>query len=194
MIHSCVFLFSDSCSWVPCLSWTVKLPAVLWKNHSGPANSLVFQHFCVYLNTFQQWLYDFEIHHFSPRTTEGLICNYYRRFKHSLMLQMEKSCIKSQGVNTFEQNEDVYFFLVLHKYHIFSFSTALQKLQKIVICFPEDKLSKIYPALQILKVFTPSSQKLVYIYLYKYVYIYIYISAVKWLIAINRIQNKFLYT
>ncbi len=34
MIHSCVFfvcLFSDFCSWVPCLSWTVKLSAVLQK-------------------------------------------------------------------------------------------------------------------------------------------------------------------
>ncbi len=60
------------------------------------------------------------------------------------MLQTEKSCIKSQGVNTFEQNEDVYIVLVLPEYHISSFSTALQKLQKIVICFPEDKLSKIY--------------------------------------------------
>ncbi len=47
MIHSCVFLFSDSCSWVP-LSWTVKLPAVLWKNPSVPTNYLVFQHFCAF--------------------------------------------------------------------------------------------------------------------------------------------------
>ncbi len=53
------------------------------------------------------------------------------------MLQKEKPCIKSQGVKTFEPNEDV---LVLPKYHI-SFSTALQKLQKIVTCFPEDKSS-----------------------------------------------------
>ncbi len=57
------------------------------------------------------------------------------------MLQKEKPCIKSQGVKTFEQNEDVYIFLVLPKYHIFSFSTALRKLQKIVTCFPEDNLS-----------------------------------------------------
>ncbi len=39
-----VFLFSGSCSWVPCLSWTVKLPAVHQKNPSGPTNSFVFQH------------------------------------------------------------------------------------------------------------------------------------------------------
>ncbi len=30
-----------------------------------------------------------------------------------------ETCIKSRGVNTFEQNEDVYIFLVLPKYHIF---------------------------------------------------------------------------
>ncbi len=49
---------------------------------------------------------------------------------------------KSRGVKTFEQNGDVYIFLVLPKYHFFfSFSTALQKLQNIVTCFPEDKLS-----------------------------------------------------
>ncbi len=49
-------------------------------------------------------------------------------------------------VKTFEQNEDMYIFLVLPKYHIFSFSTALQKL---ITCFPGDKLSKIYPNVQI---------------------------------------------
>ncbi len=54
------------------------------------------------------------------------------------MLQKEKPCTKSQGVNIFEHNEDVCIFLVLPKYHIFLFSTALQKLQKIVTCFPED--------------------------------------------------------
>ncbi len=52
------------------------------------------------------------------------------------MLQKERPCIKSQGVKTFEQNEDVYIFLVLPKYHIFfPFSTALQKL---LTCATED--------------------------------------------------------
>ncbi len=36
------------------------------------------------------------------------------------MLQKEKTCIKSRGgVKTFEQNDDVYIFLILPKYHIF---------------------------------------------------------------------------
>ncbi len=34
------------------------------------------------------------------------------------MLQKEKPCIKSHDMTTFEQNEDVYIFLVLPKYHI----------------------------------------------------------------------------
>ncbi len=138
-LSTAVCLFSDSCSRVPWLSWTVKLPAVLQTNPSAPTDSLVI--IFVNVNPFQQWLYDFEIHLFTPRTTEGLICNYYRRFKCSLMLQKEKPCIKSRGVKTFELNEDVYIFLVLSKYHIFKFSTALQKLQKIFTCFSEDKLS-----------------------------------------------------
>ncbi len=122
----------------------IQVPQILW-----------FSSIFVYLNPSQNWLYGFGIKLFTLRTTERLICNYYRRFKCSLMLQKEKPCIKSQGVKTFEQNEDVYIFLVLAKYHIFLFSTALQKLLKIVTCFPKDKLSYIYPDLQIQKVFTP---------------------------------------
>ncbi len=54
------------------------------------------------------------------------------------MLQKGKPRIKSQGVKTFEQNEDVYIFIVLPEYHISSFSSDIQNLQKIVTCFPED--------------------------------------------------------
>ncbi len=59
----------------------------------------------------------------------------------------------SRRKKTFLNRMKMCIFLVLHKYQIFSFSTALQKLQKIVTCFPEDKLSYIYPDLQIQKVF-----------------------------------------
>ncbi len=38
---------------------------------------------------------DFQIHFFTPKTTEGLVCDYYRRFKCPLMLQKEKPCIKT---------------------------------------------------------------------------------------------------
>ncbi len=81
-------------------------------NSSTVPQILWFSSIFVYLNPFQQWLYDSEIHLFTPRTNEGLICNYYWRFKHSLMLQKEKTRIKSQSVIAFEQNEDVYIFLV----------------------------------------------------------------------------------
>ncbi len=74
------------------------------------------------------------------------------------MLQKENPCIKSQGVKTFEQNTNVYIFLVLPKYHVFFlFSTAFQKLQKILTCFPEDKLSQIHLDLQIQKFSRPGS-------------------------------------
>ncbi len=63
----------------------LQLPLILW-----------FSSIFVYLNPFQQWLYDFEIHLFTLRTTEGLYYNYYRRFKRSLMLQKENPCIKHQ--------------------------------------------------------------------------------------------------
>ncbi len=59
-----VCVFSDSCSWVPCLSWTVKLSAVLQKNPSGLTNSLVFQHFCVFepFPTMTVWFWDPSFH------------------------------------------------------------------------------------------------------------------------------------
>ncbi len=71
------------------------------------------------------------------------------------MLQKNTRCIKSRGVKTFEQDEDVQIVLILLKYHFFPFSTALRKQQKILACFPEDKLSTIYLDLQIQKGFTP---------------------------------------
>ncbi len=54
-----------------------------------------------------------------------------------------------------------FFFLFCWNIYIyiyiffFSFSTSLQKQQKILGCFPEDKLSVIYLDLQIQKVITP---------------------------------------
>ncbi len=46
------------------LSWTVKLPAVLQKNPSGPTNYLVFQHFCVFKSfpTMTVWFWDSSFH------------------------------------------------------------------------------------------------------------------------------------
>ncbi len=71
------------------------------------------------------------------------------------MLQKETRCIKSRGLKTFEQDEDVKCFLILSKYHFFPFSTAFRKQQKKLACFPEDKLSTIYLDFQIQRLFTP---------------------------------------
>ncbi len=110
-----VFLFisflCDSYSWVPCLSWTVKLSAVLQKNPSGSLQILWFSSIFVYLNPFQQLLYDFDIHIFTPRTTEGLICNYSRRFKHSLMLQKKKHALRDRAWKLLNRMKMCIFFL-----------------------------------------------------------------------------------
>ncbi len=64
----------------------LQLPQILW-----------FSSIFVYLNPFQQWLYDFEIQvsHWGQLRDSFVISYYYRRFKHSLMLQKEKPCMNS---------------------------------------------------------------------------------------------------
>ncbi len=77
----------------------LNFPQILW-----------FSCIVVYLKPFQQWLYAFEIHPFTPRSTEGLICNYYSRFKRSLMLQKEKTCIFFIYYCPSETTRDSYMF------------------------------------------------------------------------------------
>ncbi len=96
------FLFSASCSRVPCL-W-------IWIS-------------C-------EWIWDLSFH------IEDIWGNHmqrYIRFK-------RKNLFKSMGGENFWTEWRCVHFLILPKYHIFSFSTALQKLQKILTCFPEDKI------------------------------------------------------
>ncbi len=72
------------------------------------------------------------------------------------MLQKETWSIKSQGLKTFEQDEDVQIFLILLKYIFFSILVLpFGSNRRYFHVFPEDKLSKIYLNLQIQKVFTP---------------------------------------
>ncbi len=71
------------------------------------------------------------------------------------MLQKNTRCIKSWLLKTFEQDEDFQLFSFVEIY-IFSFITALRKQQKILACFPEDKLSRIYLDLQIQKFSPPA--------------------------------------
>ncbi len=76
---------------------------------------------------------------------------YYRRFKHSLMLQKEKPCIKSRAWKLLNRMKMSTFFLFC--LNIISFHLVLPfRSYRIVTCFPEDKLSEIYPDLQIEKV------------------------------------------
>ncbi len=67
----------------------------------------------------QQWLYDLEIYVFTPRTTEGLICNYYRRFKLSQMLQKEKPFCHCYWINLMNpsQNKPLNLSELILNYH-----------------------------------------------------------------------------
>ncbi len=136
MIHSCVFLFSDSCSWVP-LSWTVKLPAVLWKNPSVPTNYLVFQHFCAFepFPTMTLWFWDPSFHTEDNWRTHLQLLQKIQTLTDAP--EEEKKCIKSQG---FRMKMCIFSMFCLNII-FFSFSNALQKLLKILICFSEEKLS-----------------------------------------------------
>ncbi len=59
-----------------------------------------FPAFSAYLNPFQQWLYEFEIHLFTWKTIGGLMHNYYIMWKHLLMIKKAPQCINSWGVQT----------------------------------------------------------------------------------------------
>ncbi len=108
----------------------------------------IFQHILL-IWTLSNNDYDFEIHIF--------IHNYNKRLKCSLMLQRETRCIKSQRCKPLNRMKMCTFLLFCLN---IIFSTALQMLQKRVTCFPEDKISYIYPDLQVQKVFT--SRLLIY--------------------------------
>ncbi len=105
-----VCVFSDRCSWVSCLFWTVQLSAVLQKNPSAHTNSLVLQHFCVFepFPTMTVWFWDASFH---TEDDWGTHYNYYRRFKHSPMLQKKKPCIKSRAWKLLNRMKRCIFFL-----------------------------------------------------------------------------------
>ncbi len=98
VVSTAVFLFCDSCSsLVPsqfnCLPFFRKKP--------GSCTFFGFPASSAYLNPFQQWLYDFEIHCFTWKTIGVLIHRYYKRWKHLQMLKKATQCIKSQRGETF---------------------------------------------------------------------------------------------
>ncbi len=113
-----VCLFSDCCSRVPCVSWTVQLSAVLQKNPSAHTYSLVLQDFCVF-EPFPTMTVRFLDPSFHTEDNWGTHLHLLQKIQTLTDAPEEKTCIKSRGVKTFEQNEDVYIFLVLPKYNIF---------------------------------------------------------------------------
>ncbi len=154
MIHDC-FLFCDGCSWVPCLFWTVKLSSVLQKNPPCSAESSVFQHLlhiwtlsssdCMILRSiFSHWG---QLRDSNTTIKKGSNIQWCSRRKHD--------ALRAGGWKRLTWMKMSTFFLFCRNIYFFPFSTALPKQQKILACFPEDKLSTIYLDLQIQKVFTP---------------------------------------
>ncbi len=73
-------------------------------------NNLVFQHFCVFepFPTMTVWFWDASFH---TEDDWGTHYNYYRRLKHSPMLQKKKTCIKSQAWKLLNRMKMCIFFL-----------------------------------------------------------------------------------
>ncbi len=148
----CLF-FCDGCPWVPCLFWTVKLSTVLQKNPPCPADSAVFQHLlhiwtlsssdCMILRSiFSHWG---QLRDSNTTIKKGSNIHWCSRRKHDAL---RAGCWKLLN------RMKIFNFFLLLKYNFFPFITALRKQQKILACFPEDKLSTIYLDLQIQKVFS----------------------------------------
>ncbi len=148
MIHSCVFclvmvvhesLVVLTVKLLLSLRKILQLTQILW-----------FSSIFVYLNPFQQWL-NYFISIFSHRG----------QLRDSFVTITEDSnthwCSRRRNHGAWKLLNRIKFaFLVtLPKYQLFSFSTALQKLQKILTCIPKEKTNNIYPDLQIQKVFSP---------------------------------------
>ncbi len=104
VIHDCFCLVIVVHESLVCLE---QLNCLLFRKILLLLHILCFPASSAYVNSFQQWLYDFEIHLFHRRTTEGMIHNYYKRWKYLLMLEKATQGIKSQRVYTFELDDDV---------------------------------------------------------------------------------------
>ncbi len=143
MIHDCSFV----------LCWLFMSPLFVlnsWTEHCSSDKSSTLCRFCSF-PAVTIWFWDPSSHTEDNWWTQTQLL---KRFKHSLMLQKNTRCIKSWLLKTLNRMKISNFFLLL-KYIFFPFITALRKQQKILACFPEDKLSTIYLDLQIQKVFTP---------------------------------------
>ncbi len=146
MIHDCSFV----------LCWLFMSPLFVlnsWTEHCSSDKSSTFCRFCSFPAFLHIW------------TLSSSDCMILRSiFSHWGQLMDSNTTIK-KGSNIHwcsRRTHDALrtgwrfptFFFCWNIY-IFPFITALRKQQKVLACFPEDKLSTIYLDLQIQKVFTP---------------------------------------
>ncbi len=155
MIHDCS-LFCVGCSWVPCLFWTVELSTVLQTNPPRSVDSAVFQHFCIFepFPAVTVWFWDPFFSHWGQLMDSNTTIKKVQTFTDA---SRRKHDALRAGCWKLLNRMKISKLFSLLKYIFFSIITALRKQQKILACFPEDKLSTIYLDLQIQKVFTPGS-------------------------------------
>ncbi len=89
-------------------------------------------------------------------TTEGQLKDSYATItegSNAHWCSRRKNHARAGGWKLLNKMKMCTFFLFCLNVFFSLFSTGLQKLQKIVSCFPEDKISSMYPDLQINKTF-----------------------------------------
>ncbi len=131
----------------------------------------IFPASLAYLNPFQQWLYDFEIHLFTLRTTEGLKNNNWKRFKHST----PHTVLKNKGSQTFERgyfNNFSYLFVLWTICKSFMWNVVLRTLlNKKITCILYDLsyfVKMIHIFADFARCFQTSACHCIYILCFKY--------------------------
>ncbi len=132
----------------PSLSWTVKLSAVLQKKSFRFHKLFGFP---APFNPFQRWLYDFEIHLFTRGQLRDSYATITEGSNAHWCFQKENHASRARAWKLVNRMKMCTFFLFCLNIQFYLFSTALQKLQKILTCFPKDKTNYIYPDLQFKK-------------------------------------------
>ncbi len=131
VVHECL-VCPDQLNCLLFFRKILQVPQILW-----------FSSIFVYLNPFQQWLYDFwdpsfhwgQLRDSYATITEGSNAHWCSRRKNH--------ALRAGGENFWTEWRCKFFLFCLSL--VFSFSTALQKLQKILTCFPEDKFKLNLP-------------------------------------------------
>ncbi len=143
MIHDCSFVLCWLFMSPLFCFWTVELSTVLQTNPPRSVDSAVFQHFCIFepFPAVDCMIWDPSFH---TEDNWGTQTQLLKRFKHSLMLQRKHDALRAGGWKLLNRMKISNFFLLL-KYIFFSIYYCPSKQQKILACFPEDKLSTNLP-------------------------------------------------